>query len=478
MKKIEHASDVIIELPEYEHEKHLFNYKVKNQFFWDFVRFSVSYEIAGILSNQIDSKDFTTSNKNTFQKLNELLKALIYLPATIYCSIRFFKKVDMVIFSKDRYSLVNGKNVCTHSYSLSDTFHKDMKVLILDPHNYPTKTNNNYSVNVLGVRALHVIARIVSYFSRLSKADKDNITEVNNLLENSFDINFDLMSIVKNGFLYQLSLSKVYGILFKALGNKRLVCVDNGNFKGIFLAAKKLDIRVSDYQHSIISRLYLLYQYHPDIDKEKIKNTIPDEILTWSPFWTSETNIPANKIPIGFEYFDIGKKDSYSKDSNYEQNIYFISPVIREQKVALYNIAIKLAKELPDSKIFFKLRPEDYDQNASLFSDDFQGLNNFYFANDSEVHMYEIIQQCKFIVGINSTLFIEAISLGAYPFILQADFYKDMECLFRNNPSILFKNYEELLAKIIKFKNYNMSIRNQYFMDYDQDLVRSLIYKI
>jgi len=478
MKKIEHASYVFIELPEYEHEKHLFNYKVKNQFFWDFVRFSVSYEISGILSNQIDSKDFTTSNKNTFQKLNELIKAIIYLPATIYCSIRFFKKVDMVIFSKYRNTLVNGKNVCTHSYSLSDTFHKDMKVLILDPHNYPTKTNNNYAVNVLGVRALHVLARIVSYFSRLSKADKDNITEVNNLLENSFDINFDLMSIVKNDFLYQLSLSKVYGILFKILGNKRLVCADDGTFKGIFLAAKKLDIRVSDYQHSIISRLCVLYQYHPNIDKEKIKNTIPDEILTWSPFWASETSIPANKIPIGWEYFDIGKKGSYSKDSNYERNIYFISPVIDHQKKTLYNMAIKLAKEHPDSKIFFKLRPEDYDQNVSLFSDDPPELNNFYFANDGEVHMYEIIQQCRFIVGVDSTLFIEAISMGAYPFILQADWHEGMEFLFRDNPWILFKNYEELLAKITKFQDYNFSIRNKLFMDFDKDLVRSLIYKI
>ena len=89
--------------------------------------------------------------------------------------------------------------------------------------------------------------------------------------------------------------------------------------------------------------------------------------------------------------------------------------------------------------------------------------------------MYERLSKCKFVVGINSTLFIEAISLGAFPFVYKTDFYKDMECLYHENNSIIFNNSKELSKKIMNFKDNYIINRNKFFSSYSEDNTRALV---
>ena len=365
-----YPSDVIINIPNFEFENNLFRFKMRDLNIWEFIRFEVSYSIAGKLSEGVNSEDFSISNKNFIARLKELFLAIIYLPHTIFLILKNYKKIDVIIFNKGRYSLIDQRLVDTHSYYLASTLSKESKVLILDDNHYPNNPlNRNYCVECIGTKSIHVLSRIFSYFYFINRKEQKISEKISNLLEEEFNVKINLRTIIKNNFFYQIALSKSYKTIFSILRNNQMICVDNGNYKGIFLAAHKLKIIVSDYQHSVISRLYILYNYHKDIKSENIKQTVPDSILTWSPFWDSQMRIPVGKKAIGYKYFDIAKRE-YAldiEDYNYCKNIYFISPVIRQQKIKLYFIALEIAKKLKDFQIYFKLRPEDYENYDSIF---------------------------------------------------------------------------------------------------------------
>ena len=53
-------SDAILRIPDFEYENNLFRLIIKNRKVWDFIRFEVAYSIVSSLSDNIDSKDFST----------------------------------------------------------------------------------------------------------------------------------------------------------------------------------------------------------------------------------------------------------------------------------------------------------------------------------------------------------------------------------------------------------------------------------
>jgi len=229
-----------------------------------------------------------------------------------------------------------------------------------------------------------------------------------------------------------------YKFLLKKKGIKRIFLTQNGVQKGLIATARTLGIPVYEFQHGIIDKGQLVYNY-PAVVKQDSNISIPDCFFTFSDFWTRDLNFPAKKIvPVGNNSF---AKSSLSANTPVQDNVLtVVSSDYFGQRLAV--LIEEFVREQPNVKLFFKLHPNQYSE-VSWYRDSFSKVGNIEVVTN-EYTIPELLAKSKGVLLIQSTAAYEALQAGRAVYILAESTYYRQDHIFDCKNVHLIYNVSDL----------------------------------
>ena len=257
---------------------------------------------------------FDTGNTNYFKVVLSGLKCKHHLSDILPTPI-FYPKLVFIFFSylKGIQYYLNGKSNWLRDKIDKARFNGSPQYLIIDSD----RTINGKNNKALPKYFFDLYKKIKSdssvYYVCENKIEgfeyfddqylyRNNITSLSNHPLAS-KIRNDLKCVFKNiNQFYSLSIEEAYDIRFEfqlfydkvifwlkileALKPKNIMFVRHYHSEGLIYAARSLDIRLIEYQHGLISKEDVFYNYPKSIIKYRKNALFPDEIRTFGNYWS------------------------------------------------------------------------------------------------------------------------------------------------------------------------------------------------
>ncbi|MBB5439633.1 hypothetical protein HDC92_003329 [Pedobacter sp. AK017] len=409
---------------EMEEEFRLFDLKSKEGLpFWDSIRSQVflelEYSIQHVLTNTIKME-----SKKQNSRIWVVFKYLIYF-------IRFiFLKCDTLFFAISRFKDEKGVNYDPY---VRQTIQK------LSPYTVVYETNvldstYDYRNMVFDILPICHKLKLQNFFLLKKNNTKNNICLISEAVLKKFGVTLDNKKYINmyNNFLFDFYYFK---FLIKLKKIKKVFVVQNGMTKGLFFAARSLNIPSFEFQHGDIVNSTVVYNYGNTSEKIKRAIVYPKFLLIFSDLWVQNKNIPSQCKEIGCDFLHIGKVGL-----SYNKAITVITTFYHNEN--LKEITTQLAVENPRTKIYFKLHPEqflEYEENRAYFSH----LPNIeVIAYQKNVR--DLIQLSDEFIAIYSTAIFEALQAGKIVFIYKRQNYTSFLDHLGISNSYLFDNFNEL----------------------------------
>lgn len=239
-----------------------------------------------------------------------------------------------------------------------------------------------------------------------------------------------------------------YRWLFRKIKTNRVFITQNGIQKGLFAAAKDLDLNVYEFQHGIINDGHLAYSY-PRISGIENKVYRPSHLLTLSNFWLNDCYVPyTKKVVLGNDYF----MPLISKDSVPVRNkILVVSSTFMHKE--LFKFLERCKSELSDFEkydIIYKLHPNEFG-NVEAYKDHFKPYTNV-MVSTNEKNIAQWMEECSTMVTILSTAAYEALQCNRKVIVLKRLNYQMMKVIFDCNNVYTVANPGEMhdaLTKVV-----------------------------
>jgi hypothetical protein len=217
--------------------------------------------------------------------------------------------------------------------------------------------------------------------------------------------------IVNRHISYFKSERLFYNWLFRLKRTKRVYVTFNLP-KALYCAARENEVETVEFQHGIIDRGHIAYNYPAGIHAGG-RVYCPDMLLTFSGFWCRDINYPVKQIiPVGntilADVETAGK--SFDPDSRV---IGFISADVFG--LSLAELAIEYTQLNAGDHILFKLHPNQFDRKKEydrLFRD-----HPAIRVITNEQPTEKVVLSCDAIVLIQSTIAYQALQAGIPVFI-------------------------------------------------------------
>lgn len=182
--------------------------------------------------------------------------------------------------------------------------------------------------------------------------------------------------------------------------------------KGIYAAAKKMNIPTSEMQHAGVVFDYPSYSYPSSITKDS-NILFADSYLRLGDMWGSGINIPSTLVTIGNDYLVRLDKDVCGKD------VTFISTLLHRN--SLLPICLSFATRHNDMHVVYKLHPAEFSLYKATISY-FENVPNVTVLKN-DIPMVEILEHSQLVVLVYSSTFFEAISLCKKVAVLKVQNY-------------------------------------------------------
>lgn len=283
-------------------------------------------------------------------------------------------------------------------------------------------------VELIDTRKL-VINTYPIYYHRRQSFDKSIIIDkallikINQDINKAFGIEIQVVNFIHDRIQSFFSQIKYYRSFFSRCSPKVVLLTQNGIEKGLFLAARRLKIPVIEIQHGLINFIHPAYSY-PKNAKYKKLESLPNYLFTYSKFWSSTTFIPiVEKISVGRS-----RVVDFSIVTLQEPRLDFLVVSADVYDETLRGYVRQLAHKLPNSRIGYKLHPNQRDHEASI-RHDLCGLSNVEIFS-AESPIAPLLNSTRSIVTIQSTVVYEALQAGKVVFIFRHFDYMTHEDVF------------------------------------------------
>ncbi|MBN9379440.1 MAG: hypothetical protein J0H74_01660 [Chitinophagaceae bacterium] len=207
---------------------------------------------------------------------------------------------------------------------------------------------------------------------------------------------------------------KCWKILLRSLRPALIISSEKPG-TGFMAAALSLGIPFIDLQHGLIDRYHPQYVYNPVMRSVKSELVIPAyvgvfgrmhrDLLLKNGFWDS------NEIPIlGSSKVEMNRNAFAGTDTANNLILLPTQWTCFEETKAVLNAFARM--DAPAFKVMLKLHPlepEAYVEYYRNLASDKKGIIGF---ADKDVNVYELILQARLILGFDSTVLLEAVSLG------------------------------------------------------------------
>jgi len=431
----------------FEKELNLNGLRYKDKKIWAIIRWSV-YD--AILEHQGKAQRAASTKRSKRQpiirKLFKLLFSLISLK-------NLFGKTDILLFNYGRVLDFNGKEDNLLVWTFSEPLKKDYHLTTVDQYNiYSTGSKNVINI----CEMLSLTSHAASFFTKFTKWPKLE-EEINRRIKKFYNFEIQLSQIYINNFVYQKSMGILSNLIIKLKKPKIIAYSDTGSFSEVIRIAKLNGVHTVDYQHSLQSGQNLLYTHNPDIIDE-YKEFLSDFVMTFGSYWNKYFERNYKAIAVGSSYQELMTKD-IEKIIQDKKSIVFISDGEMARK-EFENLAIIIAKKIPELNIYYRLRPDEFLSWKTLYSQEIQKIKNIKFLenNDKSLHFY--LKKCKYVIGINSTVLIEAMPISNV-IVHKIGWYIEMEQFIKNGFVLTSSSAEDILNIVKQNKLPERSIEEE-----------------
>ena len=421
--------------------------------FWFCIRYAVYY-------NFISDKYFKNKKKNFLLLFK---KFIIQILQSLKVFIFLFKNSRIIEIDTGRYKFYENKYNSTISHILSKS---DIKFITISLSSnskiFDSKINIIFFVNI--------IYFFLKIFSKFRKNDLKNLSKIkknfNIFFKTKKKINF--LNIYKSIYLQQVATYLVIKFFINLFKSKKIFYLENASISKLIQYCGKKSIETFDVQHSLISNLNILYKFYVS---KSYNYLITKNIFIWGKYWKKFYSNNSRCINIG--YLEKEKTNQLTKISKKKQIIIISSIYSRKH---LIELLIFLTNNLTNYKIIYKLRPEE---NINMFREiaGFDCKNIVFLGKLPENELTKKIAQSEYIIGINSTLLIEAIGISNI-IVYKKDWYKEYDDLIKKKVFLSAKSSVEVLS-IIKNKKIaiNHIKKEEMFKRPIKDNLKNLINK-
>ncbi|MDR2967070.1 MAG: CDP-glycerol glycerophosphotransferase family protein [Methanobacteriaceae archaeon] len=449
--------------------------KIQGVYAWQLVRIYVYYEI----SRKIGVFGSPQQAKVTI--IDKILSFLPFIKNSLFSNpLKGDHHRDILIFDHPRKVNHCEEFKDIYSYFLRDDLGGEYSYEIIETpylNKHLTKKENYIKYNdriLLG-----------SYFYKkrtnlqLKASEKDKIANIQREINSNFNIDIDLLNIIKNHILDFEYQYKKYDQLFKKRTPKYIFVVVAYENQAMIAAAKDNDIKVIELQHGTISKYHLGYNYPNEKDKNNIKY-FPNKILSFGSYWKEVANYPTSSediIPIGFPYLDENIKSYLNIEKNRNQILFISQGVIGKY---LSEFAYNIAKKLEDFKenytFIYKLHPGEYSNWRDNYSylKKCENLANFHIVDNEEASLYELFSKSEYQVGVFSTAIYEGLLFNCKTFILDLPGSEYMDSLVEKKHVKKIVTAHEFIDSLSNFK-INRYDKDFFFKKYNKSTLNKLI---
>ncbi|MCL2157217.1 MAG: CDP-glycerol glycerophosphotransferase family protein [Methanobrevibacter sp.] len=472
-KTIKEVCDTLFSL---EKKYDLNQMKIQGVYAWQLVRIYVYYEI----SRKI--RVFGAPQQAKITLIDKILSFLPFLKNSLFSNpLKGDYHKNILIFDHPRKVKHKGEFKDIYSYFLMDDLDTSSYEVIETPY-----LNKHFTKKEEYIKYNDSFLLGSYFYKKRTKIhweanEKDKIDIIQREISSSFNIEIDLLNIMKNHILDFKYQYKKYDQLFKKRTPKYVFVVVAYENQAMIAAAHDNNIEVIELQHGTISNYHLGYNFPNKKDKNNIKY-FPSKILVFGSYWREVANYPIemeNIVPCGFPFSDENIR-SYLNIEKKSNQILFISQGVIGKYLSefAYDVAKKLENMKEKYKIIYKLHPGEYStwQKNYSYLKKCEKLANFHIIDNSEVSLYDLFSKSEYQVGVFSTAIYEGLLFNDKTFILDSPGSEYMDSLVEKNYVKKIVTAQEFIDSIANFK-VNSYDKDFFFKKYDKSFLKRIILK-
>ncbi len=429
-----------VQFLEFEKENDLFNLQdVEKTYYWDIIRYEIYQKL---LWKDSISPSSDVNKVKIITRITQVWQFVLLFFG--------FSKKKVLFYLASRNKDKRGEPIDQNAKAVCEFFSKKNTLLI---ESFSHNLNNAFFLPQMVYRKIY-------------KKRFFDFSPLLNLLNRKFGtVNIDNASLNKilNNYYSDLSFFKT---IIKRRKIEFIFVTQNGIQKGLFKAGKDLGVKVFEFQHGVVNEGHLAYNY-PKMQYKKEQITLPDVILSLSPFWFSELFLPQVEIcPIGNDYF-------YNPIQNcsLKKGITIISANVYGQSLLDFILDEEVQKIVENIPIFFKLHPNQFHEKSYYESKLKSAKNIKVITNEQSVG--ELLTQCDTLFTILSTAVYEALQSQRKVILLKENPYEHQQHIFYHPNIHLVGNSKEFSQALDK--NIDYTQHEQFFTPFDKKAFLKLV---
>jgi hypothetical protein len=412
-------SDLSDKFMSFEKSNRLFELKDNNDtYIWDIIRFDIYVNLMwDFKATPLVKKDYKASLNLALLKLKSLFNYWVDN-----------KKYENFFYLCSRNTL-KGKLFDQNIHSVVNHFPLNSSFLF--------ESNSSARQEFFFTKSFYDFPQLLhrKFFKSKSVFDYSKIVDMVTKEFGSSTLNEAQLGSFVNAFYSDLDF---FTKLFKTKETKQIFITQNGIQKGFFAAAKKLKIPTYEFQHGIVDKAHLAYNY-PDLNLDISQAYLPDAIFSLSDYWFKALYLPNVSIyPLGNDFFSKTIPDITSGNNA----MTIVSADVFGLTLERFLLSNVDRPEILQRKIFFKLHPNQF-REKEHYKLKFSQWENIEVVSN-EFSISELIEQSDTLLTIQSTAVYEALQAGRKVILLKESTYKRHAELFNNPNLYLVGNENEL----------------------------------
>lgn len=451
---LQNEGTIVSKLLEIEDDLELFNHKIDGVYFWERIRFQVYIMIKlksgliGQIHTTIEPTIFTRSKQIFSSFKNIIFKNPYFSPRK---NILFLGSPRRKLGLDQKWHDIYCDPIIEH---LNDNYIY-LEKPYLGQHLSPPATEHIYYLDFsLFIAAVLRKCKMVNV--KLSYSEIDLIMKIKRKIDTVFNLNLDVINIVKDALLSRKSQLPFYKRLLKRVRPSLIIVVCSYGKETFIEAGKSLGITVVELQHGLIDSRHLGYSFP---GSKRFKKSFPDYLLTFGDLWCSATEYPINAdrvISVGYPYLE-KEMQNYNKNKQKDQLVFISQGTVGAE---MSKVAVELSeKENFPYKIIYKLHPGEYARWRKEYP---WLINSKVIVIDGDHYpLYKIFAESKVQIGVLSTAIFEGIAFGLKTILLPLS--EDVERIFYlldNKTAVIAESTEKIIEevnKLDKVSNYDIS---------------------
>ena len=437
---------------ELENKNELFTKKFNNVMFWDYIR-------AGVYKD-IYIKKFGYTNGKSEQKSQSQLKVYFYILTSIIARVpSYVFKNPLIGLKKKDIVVLNSARRVKEGYFYEDIYTDEVLECInytyyvfekpfLGKHFKPVKTKNLKYIDYIDLlRQIRNKVKGVSVSKSISKQDIQVVNDIIDQAQQGFGVRLnkkDFFDKVKKLTIDYHLVKPLINKILKKVKPKIVIVISSGFYQKLFAeVAKENGIKVIEFQHGIISRYSIAYNYYKELNLK----TFPDYVYLFGDYYKENVRFPIDEKRLkvtGFPYYESKLRESKNNHScELPSAILFISqPTIGNQ---LSKIALKLSQIIDKRfSVIYKLHPLEFNcweqKYPWLLTDTLKVAS----SNDGSIYKYFSASFCQ--VGVYSTAIFEGLGYNLKTIIVRLPGHKNMQPLYSKGYAYLVNTAEDIIG--------------------------------